>query len=287
MAGPEIPPVRTRRPLALSEVPACLVLSREAGWNQTASDWRLILTIGGGTGVFDGARLVATAAVIPHGRDLGWICMVLVAAAARRQGLATELVRWAIDALAAEGRVAGLDATPAGREVYRKLGFTGTAALTRLEAAAPDRISPAEAGIIRPLGADELAAVVRYDEAIFGADRGAILAELYRRHPRLAGVAEKAGRIAGYVLARDGDFATQIGPVVAENERTARELLAHALARTEGPVVIDLADRHEGVGAWLRIHGFSPRRSFTRMLNGGFASGDPSRLFAIAGPELA
>ena len=273
------------RALAADDVPECLLLSSEAGWNQTAADWQLILNVGRGRGIVDGARLVATAAVMPLGDRLGWICMVLVTRDARRQGLATRLMRWAVDALAAEGRVAGLDATPAGREVYRRLGFAGGGTITRLIAQDVDR-RDLKSGGVRHLTPDDMQAVVTFDAQAFGAERGAILADLRRRQPELAAVAGARDQISGYLVAREGRFAIHLGPVVADDAATARALLSQALARVEGPVLIDLSDRHESLRAWLDARGFVAQRGFTRMLNGDAGGGDPARLFAIAGPEL-
>ena len=279
--------VRTQRPLGLADLSHCMALSQEAGWNQTEADWRLILSIGRGMGVLDAGRLVASAAIVPHGPTLGWICMVLVAREARRQGLATRLMKWAIDDLEAEGRVAGLDATPAGREVYQRLGFSGRATLTRLQAERFGR-HEGETAPVRPLGETDLPAVARFDAAIFGADRGPVLRALHMRRPDLAAVAHDGGRIAGYVVGRDGRSATHIGPVVAETESTARALLAHALAHVAGPVLIDVSDRHGEIAKWLGAQGFAPQRSFTRMLNGAHpVLLDPPQIVAAAGPELA
>jgi GNAT superfamily N-acetyltransferase len=101
-----------------------LALSTEAGWNQVADDWRLLLRAGT---VFGRVRrrdraLVGSAAVLPLGERLAWIGMVLVTADERRRGHGRDLMRRAMEQIAASGAVAGLDATPAGLELYRSLG---------------------------------------------------------------------------------------------------------------------------------------------------------------------
>jgi len=68
-------------------------------------------------------RIVATTATLPFGGRFAWISMVLVAGDYRRRGLATLLMRRAMDDLAAASLVPVLDATPDGRAVYRALGF--------------------------------------------------------------------------------------------------------------------------------------------------------------------
>ncbi len=69
------------------------------------------------------ARVIATAATLPHDGKFAWISMVLVSADYRRQGLASRLMRRCIDDLTTSGLIPVLDATPDGRAVYRALGF--------------------------------------------------------------------------------------------------------------------------------------------------------------------
>src|SRR5260370_16942239 len=58
--------------------------------------------------------------------------MVLVAPDYRRRGLATRLMQQAMCELAAAKLVPILDATPDGREVYRRLGFEDSWGFQRL-----------------------------------------------------------------------------------------------------------------------------------------------------------
>jgi hypothetical protein len=93
--------------------------------------------------------------------------------------------------------------------------------------------------------------------------------------------------VRGFLLGREGRVATQLGPIVAEDESDAIELVAHAAARVASPVIVDALDRHEGVARWLAAHGFERERPYTRMALGRDAPfGDARRLAAIAGPEL-
>ncbi|MEZ0305484.1 MAG: GNAT family N-acetyltransferase, partial [Hyphomicrobiaceae bacterium] len=62
-------------------------LSVEAGWNQIAADWRLMLGEGRGFGVRDASgHWIASALVLPLGPAISWISMVLVTKPSRRQG---------------------------------------------------------------------------------------------------------------------------------------------------------------------------------------------------------
>lgn len=269
-------------PLTVAELtPAamagCLALSGEAGWNQSAEDWDLFFRHGTVFGIEASGRLATSGAVLPYpSGGFGWVSMVLVAAAMRGRGLGTRILHRCIEALEGAGLCPVLDATPAGERIYRPLGFRTQFGLTRWRG---------RGGGDAPSGTRALAGDVplALDVAVFGADRRALLTELRHRAPARAFALDDRG----FVLARPGRTALQIGPLVAESEADATRLLDAALAAAPGPVLLDLADRWTGLAAHLRARGFAPERPYNRMaLNRAEPFGDPARLFVVAGPEL-
>ncbi len=275
--------------LSPADVDSGARLSALIGWNQTPEDWRYVLAHGDGIGLLTPeGTLVATAMALPYGR-FAWICLVLVAPDFRRRGLASGLMNEVLQRQEAAGRVPGLDATPDGREVYRLIGFRDVYRLGRYRAEAVSAM-PAEqpdALTVRPLTAGDLQPVAIADRRLFGADRLELLFHLRRRQPHAAFGAWRDGRLAGYVLARDGREATQVGPLAAADDAAARSLAAAALGAVTGPVYIDVADARAGFVQWLEAGGFALQRPFTRMVRGRPAGFDnPGWLYAIAGPEL-
>ena len=114
-----------------------------------------------------------------------------------------------------------------------------------------------------------------------------MLAGLRGRLPAAELVAERAGRVVGFALGRDGAVAAQIGPLIADDEAIATALLARALDRLEGPLFVDLADSKQELRVFLDARGFSAVRPFTRMLYGSSTRfDDPARTFAVIGPEF-
>jgi hypothetical protein len=101
-------------------------------------------------------------------------------------------------------------------------------------------------------------------------------------------VAERNGQVAGFALAREGREAMQVGPLVARDAGTARELLAAALSVVSAPVYVDIADHAASLQAWALAQGFAIQRPFTRMAHGprGYAPGEAALIFCPAGPEL-
>ena len=273
------------RPMRPADAEAALALSQEAGWNQTAEDWRFMLGEGSALGVYEPGRgWVASSLVVPLGQELSWISMVLVAGTRRRRGLGTMLLERCIAAVRAAGAVPGLDATELGRPVYLPLGFEDIYPISRWVL---DTIpsAPAPAGYtIRPLTPGDMRALVAYDEAQSRMRRGHVLHYLRDRAPAL--VAERAGTVAGYAMGRPGRTAAQIGPVVADTAEIAHALTAR-MGESGGRTMLDVPDAHAGVAAWLKQHGATRERGYTRMTLGRFpAIAEPGKVFALAGPEL-
>jgi ribosomal protein S18 acetylase RimI-like enzyme len=278
-------------PLSAADLEGAQALVAESGWNQVRADWQLFIELGAAFKVMghDG-EVAATAATLPY-TGFGWISMVLVGKAHRRQGIATALLAHCMARLREDGLVPVLDATPAGRSVYQPLGFHDGWPITRWRrverGAAIHDIGGDAATSVRPLREGDWRELAALDARAFGADRTAVLRRLQSRSKGFACVAERTGRVAGYLLGRDGRQATQVGPVVARDPGVASALLAHALARIDGPVLLDVLDRHTAVPPQLTSAGFAVERSYIRMALGcETAFGDADLMTAIAGPEL-
>ena len=277
-------------PLGPQHLSACLALSQAARWNQNAADWALMLSSGRGYGLTlaDGT-LAASTLTLPYEAAFAWVSMVLVDPGQRRRGFATRLLRRALDDLAAEGRLPVLDATPAGREVYRQEGFRDTWGFRRLALSGAWRGSAAAlSGVhVRAMRATDWPQVMALDSIAFGASRERLLRALASRLPEVALVAEREGELTAFLLGRDGREARQLGPLVARDAGSAQALLAGALAQTEPPIYLDLVDREAQLRSWLAHGGFAFQRPFTRMVHGAAgAPGEASLVVCPAGPEL-
>ncbi|MCK6454688.1 MAG: GNAT family N-acetyltransferase [Alphaproteobacteria bacterium] len=276
--------------IGAADVEAAVPLAEEAGWNQVAADWRLMLAHGSGVGMRDGSgRLVATALTFRLGARLSWISMVLTVKAWRHRGIGTRLLERCVALVRESGAVAGLDATELGRPIYAALGFKELYHLSRWHLPrAPSDLSPTAGVTIRPASARDLPDIAEYDAPRSALDRRHVLSHLLARAPRLAHVAESRGRLQGFVLGRDGRIATQLGPIVAESEAIAIALLARASRAGDSPFILDVPDRHAAMTQHLRAAGATSPRGFFRMTLGD-APGldDARRVMALAGPELA
>jgi predicted N-acetyltransferase YhbS len=279
------------RLLTERDVAEAMRLKEAAGWNQTEEDWRRLLRLAP-RGCFAstvGGRVVATTTTTTYGRALAWVGMVLVDTRFRRKGIATTLVRAALDSLEVEGvETVKLDATPEGAPVYASLGFEAELRIERWKGTAGGHVSES---IRPPDGAPPqlFEKVLGLDRRAFGADRSELLKALSDEAcvtPSLN--VGGGGQLRGYALARRGSHVAYLGPVVAEEVETAAFLLDDVLGRLgHDQVYVDLNTTFEGGARELAARGFIKQRELIRMRRGKKTSAGTSRsVFAIAGPEV-
>jgi GNAT superfamily N-acetyltransferase len=288
MADTPVFPVRLMTPADLDQ---CMALKELIGWNQLREDWEQILRLrpDGCFVACQGDRIVGTATTTAYGNAFGWVGMVIAHPDCRRCGIGRSLLERCIDSLAHCDAVR-LDATPAGKQLYDRLGFVDEYELGRYSAQSPFPADvPDVPGLrIGPLQTADLPAVVAFDTPFFGIDRSAVLATWQKRTPGYAWIARRDGQIAGYCLGRPGaNFAT-VGPVVALEEGIARALVARALAAIgPRPVAIDAFEHTPAFLDWLARTGFVRQRPFIRMYRGrNTHPGNPAGLYAVCGPEV-
>ena len=270
------------------DIPAGMRLKTAADWNQTEADWKLYLGISPGgcfAAVFRG-KVVGTVTTTNYANSVGWIGMMLVDPEYRRRGIASRLMQHAIEHLS-ECETIKLDATPAGKKVYDRLGFREEYSLCRMTTATAPYIKTTNTEII-PITDDDFTEIAKTDEAVFGADRMPVLQFLAHHNPGTARKLIRNDTITGYCMGRPGTNFYQVGPIVAETEQDALDLIKEILSNLKGQaVVIDVPGVQRNFLKWLVSCGFTKERPFIRMYYGSNAHpGLPEKVFGISGPEL-
>jgi GNAT superfamily N-acetyltransferase len=249
-------------------------LRRLENWNQTPADLKRFLDYeprGCFLARLDG-EAVGTVTTTTYGQELGWIGMMLVHPEFRRRGIASALMKTSLDYLNEKGIACiKLDATPAGKPVYERLGFCAEWEFERWERKGDEasQFDPSIAAEFEPPA---------FDEAIFGADRSAWL-KLLAAGSR---VIEKQG---AYAMLRPGARAAYLGPVVAENPNSARELIHQLIDSCESTIIWDVPGPNTIAVEIAKSLGFQPVRKLLRMWTGRKRiEGDATRQFALADP---
>ena len=267
-------------------------LRRLAGWNQTLGDLRRLLWLEprGCFVAVENSEVVGTLTTTTYGQALAWIGMMLVHAAHQRRGIGTRLMGQALEYLRDRGvACVKLDATPAGRPVYEKLGFVPESTLTRWQrpSSGKTQTPDAAAAAARELTDADWEAVDAVDHAAFGASRACLLRSL-AHDSRAVLVWPAQGRVVGWGTVRPGANADYLGPLVCSSEEGSLSLVTALLDRTGNPSVIwDVPDKNESAKAAAQRFGFAPVRPLTRMrLGPEMVAGDRQNPFAIADPAV-
>jgi hypothetical protein len=112
------------------------------------------------------------------------------------------------------------------------------------------------------------------------------LLRLAAEHADAVRVAGSEGEVDGFLLARPGSRARQMGPCVA-SASAGPILLADAWSRYAGsPVIIDIPTANTAARAIALAQGLTVRRQFLRMCRGERVVEEPREIWASSGPEM-
>ena len=276
------------RLLTAADIPDCMRLKEQCGWNQLEGDWLRFLALcpDGCFGADHDGRIVGTATAISYGRDLSWIGLVMVDSDFRRHGLGKRLTAAAL-AHASACRSVGLDATPMGQGIYERLGFVATSTLKRTVIPELPEL-PAPEAPVTPLTEADLPEAVALDREIMGVERSALLTALLRDDPACAWGLREGGELRAFCLGRGGSNFHYLGPLLADTPEQAWSVFCAAGRGLVGqPLALDVPQDQLHFRNTLDECGFAEQRALVRMyVNGVAPPTQAARLFGIAGGEL-
>ena len=264
-------------PLAEHDLAEAFQLSCAAGWNQTASDWRMLFRLApdGCFALHADGKLVATTSLLCYEGRLGWIGMVLTHADYRRRGFARALLEHVLTHADAQ-RIATLklDATEQGQPLYERLGFTAEQPVERWSRPGNSELPATDQRGQLP------EACLTINREAFGIDRSTLLGDLSKRSAIFT--SENA-----FIFRRPGLNAEYVGPFVSRNTDDARALLIHCMQSAgEAACFWDLLPKNTAAVDLARDLGFVRHRELVRMARGAAYAGRDALTWGIAGFEL-
>jgi GNAT superfamily N-acetyltransferase len=274
------------RKMTAADIAFGMELKNAVGWNQLPADWERLIALepdGCFVATLHG-RDVGTATTTTYEDRFGWTAMVLVHPDHRRKGIGTSLLHAGIDYLEQRVEAVKLDATPMGKKLYDTLGFVDEYMMERWLGKGTNPVSIPD---VVPIDQQLLTAVCEFDTPIFGADRSRLLKMLVNEEPNTAVCVAHAGRVVGYGILRPGYNCAQLGPIVAEEPKTA-DMLFRVLLGAVGDrhVQSDVLLPNRYVLDMMRHYRFEKQRYLVRMYKGRNAHpGLPKHVYAASGPE--
>lgn len=202
-------------------------------WPHRADDLDLIISLGKGhIGTDEIGRPVCTAISFPFGDDFAMIGMMTTTPRLQTLGAG----RWLLKTVLADcgGRDLRLNATRAGYTLYQEAGFVPVGPVRQMQglARAPE-MPPVAPGLeIREVQSRDRDAMLALDAHAFGAVRESLFDRLMEAPAGT--VAVRNGERVGFALHRRFGKGMVIGPVVAEDDLMAMQLIAPLIRQNAG-----------------------------------------------------
>jgi ribosomal protein S18 acetylase RimI-like enzyme len=270
---------------AMSEADLALALEWAAaeGWNPGLHDAHCFYSAdpqGFFVGERDGLPIGCVSAV-RYGSGFGFLGLYIVKAEHRGQGSGLALWRAALDHLG--DRVIGLDGVVAQQENYRRSGFRLAFRNIRQKGRGGGEAPPG----LTELAAVPIGEILRYDATAFPAPRAEFL-KSWISQPRAVALGVVDGRrLEGYGVLRACREGFKIGPLFADDEKTADRLAAGLMARAPGaPVFLDTPEANPGALALAARYAMAPVFETARMLKNGAPAMQVERCFGVTTFEL-
>lgn len=173
-----------------------------------------------------GAEKAGICIATRYGRS-GFIGELVVSRHLRLLGIGQLLFQRALDYLLEAGVDGiGLDGDLNAVSYYEKMGFRKACRSLRFRGKFRGR----KHAHVRPLLPADLDRLCALDREFFAADRSFFLRRRLETFPRMCLVAERAGEIRGWIMARPGDGLLAVGPWAALAPEEAPPLLEHLAA---------------------------------------------------------
>lgn len=263
--------------------PSCRSLLHELTvgvfWPHREDDLDLLISLGSGYVALDDiGRPLGSAMFFPMGADFAMFGMMITTPRLQAQGAGRWLLRQIMRDCA--GRDLRLSATRSGYRLYESAGFTPVATVRQHQGRAR-AVDPPDAGPgleIRELTPGDRGALLALDAPAYGAARTPVIDALGALSSGVAALRD--GTLRGYALMRRFGKGLVVGPVVAEDDAMAMQLVAPLLRRGEGAFLrLDTPVDSPAFPAFLAAAGLTLHDTVTEMRIG------PHRR-AASGPVL-
>jgi ribosomal protein S18 acetylase RimI-like enzyme len=293
-------PAYTVRLMTLDEVELAVDWAAREGWNPGLDDARIFHATdpdGFFVGVLDGEP-IASISLVAYDEHFAFLGLYIVKQEFRGRGYGLALWR---EAVARRARpLIGLDGVVAQQTKYEKSGFRPAYRNIRFGGTAPSATDDAELPCeIVPAHDVPFERLVAYDREFFPAARAKFLQLWLEPEQRrflgipigsarsVALVARDGERILGLGAIRACRSGFKIGPLYAEDERTADVLFLQLAAYADGAnVYLDVPEPNEAALRLAKRYGMEPVFESARMYTGPAPNVALARLFGVATFEL-
>ncbi len=263
-------------PATIADIDSLLNLSTLANWNQLDQDWVRLLRFHPAGCLRMGVcgKVVASSTLMPYRDNGAWLGMVLVHPDNRGKGYGKAIVAATLELAEKLGFFwVGLDATDAGRAVYRDLGFADCFPVKRWRRPGNGKCSG-----IQKHSFSQKGTFLRHDPGHFESKSAD-----YRwiEHLLQENGTSLLTRSRSYALLRPGREAWHVGPVKSGTAKDFAHLLDGVGSLCGGDQIYLDCYSHPELHRALESTGFEPFRHLTRMVLGRTALPKPKAPWEI------
>ena len=273
------------RPMTAADLPAAYALSAQIHWPHRLVDWEFAFAFGDGLVAERDGALVGTAMRWRWGAQHATVGLVIVAEHCQGRRIGQRLMRGLLDGL--DGHSVLLHATPEGRGLYERLGFSVIGEVRQHQGRAVQApLVALEPGVrLRPVNRNDAEHLIALDSAACGMSRGALVRQLLDNGQAV--VLDRDGRAEGFAVLRRFRRGQTIGPVVAPDAAGAKALISHWVNLCAGKFVRIDVDFASGLTEWLETLGLLRAGGPAVMVRGpALQRSADTRLFAIVNQAL-
>jgi ribosomal protein S18 acetylase RimI-like enzyme len=250
------------RTMTSSEVELSLEWAASEGWNPGKHDahcFRAADPDGFFIGILQ-REPVGCISAVAYDERFGFIGLYLVKPQFRGMGLGVRIWRHGMAYLGS--RNVGLDGVVAQQANYKKSGFRLAYRNVRFQGVVEGQVSP-RVSSVSGLPFDQL---VDYDQRFFPARRASLLKEWINQADAIALAVVHNARITGYGVLRLCLTGFKVGPLFADDEGIAEELLGALVASVPGQsITLDVPEANPAAVALAERHGMTSIFETARM----------------------
>ncbi|MAJ69990.1 MAG: N-acetyltransferase [Alteromonadaceae bacterium TMED7] len=271
----------TVREMREADLPICLEFTQQVKWPHRMGDWQLHFSQGNGS-IIENAEGDIVGCILwwDYSQQLATVGLVVVPEHMQGNGLGRKLMDTVMSQTGE--RNLQLVATVAGKRLYQQCGFEEAALIYQVQGQLAGTVAPLSSDAsIQALDTNNLADIIALDVAAYGCSRASLLTAVAQQGKGL--VAYRDGKAVGYAMLRTSGHGQTLGPVLADDDDTAKALISQLLTSETGFIRFDLTERAKAIQPWLESLGLAQVDEVSLMVKGEFvpAGGTGAKIYSL------